>query len=363
MHLESAHRGNQHHAVRNQPASTALDVEELFHADVGAKARFGDDIPTGTQLDSNLVGDDGRVARGNVGKRPGMNKSGAANQGLHQVRHQRVFQQDGHGTGHAQVLCCDRLAIPIRTDHDSAKALSKVGQAAGHHQNSHHFASHGDVPSRLTGTSVIFGAKTNDSIANGAVANVDHSVEQDSVGVDIQASELGALFRRQLRWLGSFDSQLLQTLEHPWRKLALGAQRLQQALIGHRVLMENARVNSRGEEVVGRTHGVDIARQVQVKVLHGHDLRIATARCATFNAKRGALRGLANTGEYLLANEVHRLAQANRGGGLSFAKGGRGNGSDVDVLGVRPVLEAVDHVQVDLGLILAVIVDVVFGKS
>ena len=98
---------DQHHAVGDQAAVAALEVHELFHATVGAKAGLGDHIVG--QLEGDLVGDDGAVALGDVGKGAAVDKGRAASQRLHQVGHDGVLEQDGHGAGHVQILGRDRL--------------------------------------------------------------------------------------------------------------------------------------------------------------------------------------------------------------------------------------------------------------
>jgi hypothetical protein len=72
VHLEGAHGGHQHHAIGHHAGDATLDVKELFHADIRAKAGFGDDVigqPRGQQ-----VGDARRIAVGDVGERPGMDE-------------------------------------------------------------------------------------------------------------------------------------------------------------------------------------------------------------------------------------------------------------------------------------------------
>ena len=47
------------------------------------------------------------------------------------------------------------------------------------------------------------------------------------------------------------------------------------------------------EQVVGHADGVDVAGEVEVEVLHGHDLRVAAAGGAALDAEHRAQRGLA----------------------------------------------------------------------
>ena len=53
-------------------------------------------------------------------------------------------------------------------------------------------------------------------------------------------------------------------------------------------LVEHARVDRGSNQVVRGAHGVDVAREVQIEVLHRHDLRIAAAGRSALDAKRRA---------------------------------------------------------------------------
>ena len=109
VHLEGAHRGDHHHHLRDQTGVAALDIHEFFHADVSAKARFGDDVIG--QLEGDAVGDDRAVAMGDIGKRTGVDEDRRAFEGLHQGGLDGVFHQDGHGASHTQVFGSDGFAL------------------------------------------------------------------------------------------------------------------------------------------------------------------------------------------------------------------------------------------------------------
>ena len=63
----------------------------------------------------------------------------------------------------------------------------------------------------------------------------------------------------------------------------LGHQPPIEGLVGLRSLVEHARLDGGGQEVVGGGDGVDVARQVQVELLHGDHLGIPSPRSATWN--------------------------------------------------------------------------------
>ena len=62
---------------------------------------------------------------------PAVDEGRAALQGLHQVGHEGVLHQHGHGAGDAQVLGRDGFALLVRAEDDAAQALAQVLQAAG----------------------------------------------------------------------------------------------------------------------------------------------------------------------------------------------------------------------------------------
>jgi len=84
--------------------------------------------------------------------------------------------------------------------------------------------------------------------------------------------------------------------------------------------VEHPRVNRRREQVIGRAHGVNVAREVEVKVLHRDDLS-SRRRCAALDAERRALRGLPDAGKDLLAQmPTQRLTHADHRGGFALAQ-------------------------------------------
>ena len=78
-----------------EPGLAALDVEELLGAEIGAEAGFGDDVVG--ELERGLGGEHRVAAVGDVGERAAVDEGGVVLQRLHQVRHQRVLEQHGHG--------------------------------------------------------------------------------------------------------------------------------------------------------------------------------------------------------------------------------------------------------------------------
>jgi hypothetical protein len=69
--------------------------------------------------------------------------------------------------------------------------------------------------------------------------------------------------------------------------------------------------------------------------------------------KQGPEGGLAQADRSLAADPVQSVAQADRGSGLALAGRGRIDGCDEDQLAVRPVLQALDVAEVQLGDVVA----------
>ena len=124
------------------------------------------------------------------------------------------------------------------------------------------------------------------------------------------------------------------------------------------MVVENGRA-----EVMSGGDGMDVAGEVEVDVLHGYDLGVAASGGASLDAEAGAQRRLAQGADGLPADLVETHAQADVGGGLALAGRGGRDGRAQHQLAVGPVLESVEDVQVDLGLVLPVEVEVVLTQA
>src|SRR5262249_23089383 len=117
------------------------------------------------------------------------------------------------------------------------------------------------------------------------------------------------------------------------------------------------------EQVVRERDGVEVAGEVQVDVLHRHDLRVPAAGGAALHAEHRPQRGLAQADHRLLADVIQRVAEADRGGGLALAGRAGADGGDQDELCVRPGLQAVQVVERDLRLVVPVGLEVLLGDT
>ena len=370
MHLQGPDRGHDDDRARDEAARPALDVHELFHAAVGPEARFRDDetIPA-DEAEGDLVGDDRGVAVGDVGERSGVDDGRRVLDRLHQVGHDGVLHQDGQGPGDAEVVGRDGLARAARADDDPAEALAHVGETRRQGQDGHDLRGDGDVEAGLADHALLLRAEADLDDAQEAVADVDDAVPGDAGRVDVEAEHAALLFGGEVGGVRLVDAELLEPAEHDRGEAALAllvgrAEGVEELLVVLTRLVEDADIDGRGQEIVGGRHGVDVAGQVEVEVLHGHDLGIAAAGRAALDPERRPHAGLADDGHDVPA-EVgpESLAQADGRRRLALAERGRRDGRHVDVVAQGAVLEPVEDVEVDLGLELAVEVEVILAEA
>ena len=76
-------------------------------------------------------------------------KTGIVLQRLHQVRHQRVLEQHGHGAVGLEVGGLDRLAVARVADDDVAEPALEILQVHGQAEDRHDLGGDGDVEAVL----------------------------------------------------------------------------------------------------------------------------------------------------------------------------------------------------------------------
>ena len=89
----------------------------------------------------------------------------------------------------------------------------------------------------------------------------------------------------------------------------------------------------------------------------GTTCAIAAAGRAALHAEHGPEARLAQADHGLLADPVQRIAEPDGGRGLALAGGRRADGRHQDQLAVGLVLQALDVIERDLGLVVAVVLD------
>ena len=115
----------------------------------------------------------------------------------------------------------------------------------------------------------------------------------------------------------------------------------------------NVVVDQRGQQVVCQRNGVEVAREVQVDILHRHHLGVAATGSAPFHAEDRSQRRLPQCNHRALADPVQCVSQADHGGGLALAGRRRADGGNQHQLAVRAGL-LVQPGQINLGLVVAV---------
>ena len=192
-------------------------------------------------------------------------------------------------------------------DDDLAEALLEVGKVLGEAEDRHHLRGDRDVEAVLAREAVGDAAERADDLAQRAIVHVHHPAPGDPARV---------------------EAELVAPVE--------------------------VVVDQRGEQVVGGADRVEIAGEVEVDVLHRHDLGVAAAGRPALHAEAGAERGLAQADRRALADPVEAVAEADGGGGLAFAGRRRGDRGDQHELAVRPLAELLEIVEAHLGLVAAV---------
>ena len=247
---------------------------------------------------------------GDVGERAAVDEGRVVLERLHQVRHQRVLQQDGHRPWALELLGGDQLALARLADHHAAEAPLEIAQIAGEAEHRHDLGGDRDVEAILTRKAVRHAAQAVDDRAQRTVIHVDHAAPGDAAGVEIEL-----------------------------------------------VTPIDVVVDHRREQVVRGADGVEIAGEVKIDVLHRHHLGVPAPGGAALHPEARPERGLPGAAHRPLADPVQGVAEPNGGGRLAFARGGRGDRRDQDQAPVGPIRDLLDEIEADLRDVLAVGLD------
>ena len=309
MIFEGADRRDDDNCAGVKVCQTALDVEELLGAEVSGKACLCDDVVA--ELEGHPGRCHGVAAVGDVGEGAAVDKGGCVLQGLNEVGLEGILEEGCHSAFRLQIVGCDGLAVKCIGDDDPAQAGLEVADVAGQTEDCHDLGGDGDIKTVLARNTLHPAAEAVHDIAELAVVHVHGALPGDLLDIDAEGIAL-----------------LDMVVEHGC------------------------------EQVVGRADGMKVTGEVQVDVLHGDDLGIAAAGCAALDAEDRSQRGLAESDNTLFADLAEAVRQTYAGRGLAFARGcrcDRGHQDQLAVLLVRVVLE---EVVIDLGLVVAVLLDV-----
>ena len=193
-------------------------------------------------------------------------------------------------------------------DDDAAHALTEIAQRPCQGEHRHHLGRSGDVEPCLAWNAVLLGPEPAHDVAQGPVVDVEDPFPGDPVRVDAQG-----------------------------------------------VAVVDVVVHHGGKEVVGRRDCVQVAGEVEVEVLEGHDLAVAAA-CRTALDPEGGPHGRLADGDRRL------LARCRPVPGpsptvvvvLPSPSGVGRDGRDDHVAGARPIGQGFDRVEPDLGDVQAV---------
>ena len=311
--LERAHRRHDDDGRGPQARLAALDIEELLRAQVRAEAGLGHAVVA--QLHRHARRHDGVAAVGDVRKRAAVDERRGALQRLHEVRLERVLEQRGHGARRLQVARGHGLVVVGVAHDDLCQAFLEVADGGGEAEHGHDLAGDGDVKAVLARHALHPAAQAVDDIAQLAVVHVHAALPGDLLDVDAQP-----------------------------------------------VALLDVVVQHRGQQVVRRADGVEVAGEVQVDVLHRHNLRVAAAGRAALHAEHRAEARLAQREDRVLADAAHAVGQAHARGGLALARRGRGDGGDQHQLAVGRVV-LIQKIVIHLRLVVAVKLQVLFGNA
>ena len=300
--------------VGMQVSHAALDVKELLSAEVSAESRLSDRVVG--DLDGSLCRADRVAAVRDVGEGTAVNKSRGVLNGLDQVGGDGFFEEGHHGTGHFKSLGKHGFALIIVADHDAVKTLAEVFPVLCKTENCHDFGSRCDDKAILAKRSVHLGAHADDDVAQGAVIHVHAAFPDDPGGIDAQS-----------------------------------------------VSVMNMVVNSRCQQVVGRSDGVEITCKMQVELLHGKYLGIAAAGSAALDAEAGPQRRLAQSQHDTLSKLVESVRHAYAGSRFSFTRRGGVDGCHQDQFSVRTAFQALQILIREFCLILSIQFQRVRGNS
>jgi len=228
---------------------------------------------------------------GDVGERPAVHECGHPLGGLHQVRLDRVPQQRRHRADGAEIGGPHRAAVGTEADDDPRETLFQVLDSAREAEDRHHLARRRDVEARLAGIP----------------SRCPPSRSRSRAGLGRSCRSRGATGRA-----GSPSPRALPW----WRWLSTSA----------------------ASRFVRGRHGVDVAREVEVDVHRGKQLRQSTAGPAALDAEVGAERGLAQRHGAADADPREPLRETDRGGGLPSPRRGRDRGDQDEPPGhLRPL--------------------------
>jgi hypothetical protein len=239
-----------------------------------------------------------------------VDEHGLALEGLHQVRLERVLHDHRHRTGHPEILGRDRLARTALRHHDPAEARTQVVQIAREGEDRHDLRCGRDDERALAGDPVGPTPEAHDRVPQLAIVDIERPRPRDRRGVDVE-----------------------------------------------RVAVVERCIERGRQEVVRRGHGMEVAVEVQVDVLHRDDLGVAAAVPPALDAEHRTHRRLPQAEHDALADLPEPLREGDRRRGLALARFGRRDRGGDDELAVGPGGQPIQQGQVDLRAVCPVLLE------
>ena len=147
-----------------------------------AKPGLGDHVVA--ELERDAVGDERVVAVRDVRERAAVDERRLPLERLHEVRLDRVLEDDGDRAGRADLLGGDGLALVGLPDGDAAEPLAQVGEVARDGDEPHDLARGGDVEPGLARSAVRAAAEPGDDVPQVAVVHVHAATPGDRERVE-----------------------------------------------------------------------------------------------------------------------------------------------------------------------------------
>ena len=123
---------------------------------------------------------------GDIRERSAMHEGRVVFQRLHQVGHQRVFQQHRHRAVGLKLARRDRFALAGLADHDIAKPPFEIGDRRGQAENRHDFRRDRDVIAGFAREPVGDAAETDRDVAQRPVVDIDDTAPGNAPGIHAQ---------------------------------------------------------------------------------------------------------------------------------------------------------------------------------
>ena len=210
-----------------------------------------------------------------------MNERGRADERLHEVRAEGVFEQRRRRALRVDISRGHGLVVIGAGDDNAGDARLEIRNGGSETKRRHDFAGRRDVKPIFARRAVGLAAQTVENIAQLTVIHIHAALPSHAARIDVAG-----------------------------------------------IALLNAVVYHRGDQVVRRRDGVHVAREMQIDVLHRHDLRIAAARRAALHAENRAERRFAKRETRVVSLQPQSVGQSDGNGRLAFASRGRIDGCD-----------------------------------